>query len=45
MGGITEAVAELKQLLKPGDILLTLGAGDVYKVGEKVLEELRDLEI
>lgn len=45
MEGITEAVVELKQLLKPGDILLTLGAGDVYKVGEKVLEELRDLEI
>ena len=42
MGGIDEAVAELKQLLKAGDILLTLGAGDVYKVGEKVLEELRD---
>ncbi len=45
MGDFTEAVAELKQVLKPGDILLTLGAGDVYKVGEKVLEELRDLGI
>jgi UDP-N-acetylmuramate--alanine ligase len=45
MGGITEAVVELKHVLKPGDILLTLGAGDVYKVGEKVLEELRETEI
>jgi UDP-N-acetylmuramate--alanine ligase len=45
MGGFTEAVAELKQVLKPGDILLTLGAGDVYKVGEKVLEEMKDLGI
>jgi len=45
MEGITEAVIELKQVLKPGDILLTLGAGDVYKVGEKVLEELREMEI
>ena len=25
--------------LKPGDILLTMGAGDVYEVGEKILRE------
>jgi UDP-N-acetylmuramate-alanine ligase len=26
--------------MKKGDILLTLGAGDVWKLGEKVLERL-----
>jgi hypothetical protein len=25
---------------KPGDVLLTLGAGDVYKMGEEILERL-----
>jgi UDP-N-acetylmuramate--alanine ligase len=35
------AVDYLKKNLKPGDILLTLGAGDVWKVGEQVLQELK----
>ncbi len=39
--GLQAAVANLKKLLKPGDILLTLGAGDVWKVGEEILEELK----
>jgi len=34
------AVAYLKKILKHNDILLTLGAGDVWKVGEMVLKEL-----
>ena len=34
------AVAYLKKNLKTGDILLTLGAGDVWKVGEQLLQEL-----
>jgi UDP-N-acetylmuramate--alanine ligase len=38
--GIEDAVAYLVQNLKPADVLLTLGAGDVYKVGERVLQEL-----
>ncbi len=33
-------VSRVKDLLVPGDILLTLGAGDVYKVGERVLEQI-----
>ncbi|MCJ7617192.1 MAG: UDP-N-acetylmuramate--L-alanine ligase, partial [Desulfobacterales bacterium] len=36
-----EAVLHLKEILKPGDILLTLGAGNVWKVGEEILEELK----
>ena len=35
------AVSELKEILKPGDILLTLGAGDVWKVGEEILKKLK----
>jgi len=34
---IEAAVAALKGIVKSGDILLTLGAGDVWKVGEKFL--------
>jgi UDP-N-acetylmuramate--alanine ligase len=37
--GIAAAAAELKALLSPGDLLLTLGAGDVWKVGAKLLQE------
>jgi UDP-N-acetylmuramate--alanine ligase len=40
VGGMEHAVAELLNLLRSGDILLTLGAGDGYKVGEAVLEGL-----
>ncbi len=32
----------LKDKLQPGNILITMGAGDVYKVGERVLKELRN---
>jgi len=32
--GFAEAAAAARELLKPGDLLLTVGAGDVYKVGE-----------
>ena len=40
MPSFTAAVSHLKQTLTPGDILLTLGAGDVYKLGETLLKEL-----
>ncbi len=40
--GSLEAVAfYLEEHLRPGSVLITLGAGDVYQVGEKVLEALR----
>jgi UDP-N-acetylmuramate--alanine ligase len=41
VGDIGQATAELGKLLKPGDVLLTLGAGDGYRVGEAILEQLR----
>ena len=38
--GIPEVLGELRELLEPGDVLLTLGAGDVWTVGEKFLQLL-----
>ncbi len=35
-----KAVSLLKGLLKEGDIFLTMGAGDIWKIGERLLEEL-----
>jgi len=39
MEGLDSTVQHLQQNLRNGDILLTLGAGDVWTVGEKVLRE------
>jgi len=36
--GFKTALSHLKQTLQPGDVLLTLGAGDVWKVGMEVLK-------
>jgi UDP-N-acetylmuramate--alanine ligase len=32
-----EALGYLQDRLRPGDILVTLGAGDVWKIGEKLV--------
>jgi UDP-N-acetylmuramate--alanine ligase len=40
IAGLDEAVGYLIQRLKPGDVLITLGAGDGYLVGERVLASL-----
>jgi UDP-N-acetylmuramate--alanine ligase len=37
--GLNEAAQHLRNHLKPGDVLITLGAGDGYKVGEMLLAE------
>jgi UDP-N-acetylmuramate--alanine ligase len=39
---LDEAVVWLGTELRPGDVVLTLGAGDGYRVGEWVLEALRN---
>ena len=39
---ITAAVEGLIEILAPGDVVLTLGAGDVFRVGELVLKELAE---
>jgi UDP-N-acetylmuramate--alanine ligase len=36
-GGQDEALSYLKKTLRQGDLLLTLGAGDVWRVGERFL--------
>lgn len=38
--GFKKAVSYLKEILKEGDVLITMGAGDVWKVGEAILSEL-----
>jgi UDP-N-acetylmuramate--alanine ligase len=40
IAGLDEAIGYLTQRLKPGDVLITLGAGDGYLVGERVLASL-----
>jgi len=40
IGGHDEAVAYLLGRLQPGDVLITLGAGDGYLIGERVLAQL-----
>jgi UDP-N-acetylmuramate--alanine ligase len=40
MESFEAAVLHLKTILASNDILLTLGAGDVWKVGEMLLKEL-----
>jgi UDP-N-acetylmuramate--alanine ligase len=37
---MSAAVAGAEKMLKSGDILLTLGAGDVWKAGQMLLEKL-----
>ena len=38
--GKEDAVAYLRENLKPGDVMLTLGAGDVWQVGMDILKAL-----
>jgi UDP-N-acetylmuramate--alanine ligase len=40
-GSMEEAVGWLRSEVEPGDVVLTLGAGDGYYVGERLLAELR----
>jgi UDP-N-acetylmuramate--alanine ligase len=35
------AVGRLREIISPGDLLLTLGAGDVWKVGVQILNLLK----
>ncbi len=40
-GSAEDVLEVLKRRLRPGDVVLTLGAGDVWKVGGEVLGMLR----
>ena len=37
---LDEIVETLVKMVKPGDVVLTLGAGDIYHVGEMLLQRL-----
>lgn len=37
--GWDEAIAYLRQSLRPNDLILTIGAGDVWKIGQALLKE------
>ncbi len=43
--GLEEAAARLLDEVRPGDVVVTLGAGDVFLVGERLLEALRAREV
>lgn len=36
-----ELIARLRNSLKPGDVVITLGAGNVWMIGEKLIKELK----
>lgn len=44
LSGENQIIEYINKILKPEDILLTLGAGDVYKIGEKFVERKKQLE-
>jgi UDP-N-acetylmuramate--alanine ligase len=40
LGGLSGAAAKLAEITMPGDVVLTLGAGDIYALGDQLLAEL-----
>ncbi len=38
---LSEAGATVSKKLEPGDVLITMGAGDVWRIGEEVLASLK----
>ena len=42
VGSLEQATAALAAVVRPGDLVLTLGAGSVWHVGEQLLEMLRE---
>lgn len=44
IGALSDVVVMLCQQLRGGDLLITLGAGDIYQVGEEVLARLKRRE-
>lgn len=37
-------IAYLKENSKPLDLVITMGAGDIYKVGEQYIAEAKEME-
>ena len=36
---LDKTAEELRKLARPGDLILTVGAGDIYRAGEKILDK------
>jgi UDP-N-acetylmuramate--alanine ligase len=45
IGAIGDAAARLKEVARPGDLVLTLGAGNVYQAGDELLRILEGEQI
>ena len=39
---LPEVTEKLRQLAQPGDVILTVGAGDIYRAGEALLKEMEN---
>ena len=37
---LTKAEEYLERVVRPGDLVMTIGAGDVFKIGEELVREL-----
>ncbi|MDQ3806063.1 MAG: UDP-N-acetylmuramate--L-alanine ligase [Acidobacteriota bacterium] len=44
VGSVEEATRALLEEARPGDMVITLGAGNVYRVGDKLVELLKERE-
>lgn len=42
VGELEHAVERLASVVRPGDMVLTLGAGNVYRAGEQLMEHLKE---
>ncbi len=40
--GIDDVVAKLEEVVRPADVVITLGAGNIYQAGERFLEGLKE---
>ncbi len=45
LGALSGAAQKLAELTMPGDVVLTLGAGDIYGLGDQLLAELGELGV
>ena len=41
---LNEIYERAMSVIRPGDVVVTLGAGDIYKVGERILASLREMK-
>ena len=39
VGGLNSAYKRIKQVIRPGDVVFTMGAGSVYQISDRLAEE------